>query len=111
MKTRGSIASIPLTRAARYPALGAIAIYRGAISPMIQALFGRACRFEPSCSEYAAGAIREYGLIRGGARAAWRIARCNPLGGDGYDPAPARRSHIEAAPDAESQTYNSSARD
>ena len=97
MKTRASMASISLTKVARYPALGAIAIYRGVLSPMIQALFGRACRFEPSCSEYAAGAIREYGLIHGSAMAAWRILRCNPLGSHGFDPVPKKESDRAAS--------------
>ena len=67
-------------------ALGALAIYRGAISPIIHALNGPACRFEPSCSAYARDAIAEHGIVRGGAMALWRIVRCNPLGGHGYDP-------------------------
>ena len=75
-------------RPLRSIAVGAIAIYRAAISPVIHALNGPACRFEPSCSAYARDAIAEYGIVRGGAMALWRIARCNPLGGHGYDPVP-----------------------
>jgi len=75
-----------MLRAPRAIGLGAIAIYRAAISPMIHAMHGPACRFEPSCSEYGREAIAEYGIVRGGAMALWRIARCNPLGGHGYDP-------------------------
>lgn len=67
-------------------ALGALAVYRAAISPLVHAISGLGCRFEPSCSEYAREAIAEYGVVRGGAMAMWRIARCNPLGGHGYDP-------------------------
>jgi uncharacterized protein len=70
----------------RVIATGAIAIYRAALSPMLHAINGPACRFEPSCSQYARDAIAEYGVVRGGAMAIWRIARCNPLGGQGYDP-------------------------
>ncbi|MHB8383972.1 MAG: membrane protein insertion efficiency factor YidD [Candidatus Binataceae bacterium] len=66
-----------------------IAIYRAAISPMVVAMFGRACRFEPSCSNYAALAIKRHGIVRGGAMAAKRLARCHPLGAHGYDPVPA----------------------
>ncbi|MBI4509641.1 MAG: membrane protein insertion efficiency factor YidD [Deltaproteobacteria bacterium] len=44
------------------------------------------CRFLPSCSEYAQEAITRYGAVRGGLRAAWRLLRCQPLGGSGYDP-------------------------
>jgi len=80
-----------IRRAPRSIALGAIAIYRAAISPLIHAVNGPACRFEPSCSAYGHDAIREFGLIRGGAMALWRIARCNPMGGHGYDPVPTRQ--------------------
>jgi putative membrane protein insertion efficiency factor len=44
------------------------------------------CRFQPSCSEYAAQAIAKYGVIRGVALGCWRIARCNPFSRGGYDP-------------------------
>ena len=54
------------------------------------ALFGPACRFEPSCSAYAETAIREYGVLRGGYMAARRLLRCHPMGGHGYDPVPAQ---------------------
>jgi len=78
--------------APRFLAAGAVAIYRAAISPILHAINGPACRFEPSCSAYAHDAIAEHGLIRGSAMALWRIARCNPLGGHGYDPVRHRRS-------------------
>jgi putative membrane protein insertion efficiency factor len=68
----------------------AFGVYWGVLSPMIVAIFGPACRFEPSCSEYAHRAIHEHGAIRGGIMAARRIVRCNPLGGYGYDPVPSR---------------------
>ncbi len=79
-----------LKAAPRFVALGAVAIYRAAISPVIHAINGPACRFEPSCSAYARDAIAEYGVIRGGVMAIWRVARCNPLGGHGYDPVRSR---------------------
>lgn len=46
------------------------------------------CRFEPSCSRYAAEAIRTHGARRGASLAARRIMRCRPGGGHGYDPVP-----------------------
>jgi len=70
----------------RLLAVGAVAIYRAAVSPVIHAMHGPACRFEPSCSVYARDAIAQYGVVRGGAMALWRIARCNPIGGHGFDP-------------------------
>ena len=70
----------------RLVAVGIVAIYRAAVSPVIHAMNGPACRFEPSCSEYARDAIAEYGIVRGGMMAIWRIARCNPMGGHGFDP-------------------------
>jgi uncharacterized protein len=80
----------PLTRAPRSAAAGILRAYKFVFSPMIAALFGPACRFEPTCSAYAAAAIAEHGLIRGGAMAFARFIRCNPLGGHGHDPVPMR---------------------
>lgn len=48
------------------------------------------CRFTPSCSTYATEALQEYGLVKGSGLATWRIIRCNPWGGQGYDPVPER---------------------
>ena len=71
-------------------ALAMLRIYRAIMSPMIMGLYGPACRFEPSCSQYAHQAIAAYGVMRGGAMAVRRLARCHPLGGHGHDPVPAR---------------------
>ena len=46
----------------------------------------RICRYEPSCSEYARGAIGTHGSLKGSAMAAFRLLRCNPLSKGGYDP-------------------------
>ena len=48
------------------------------------------CRFSPTCSSYAIGAIEEWGVFRGIALAIWRILRCNPFGKGGMDPVPKR---------------------
>ena len=44
------------------------------------------CRFHPTCSQYAKEALARYGLIRGGAMALGRIARCHPGSTGGFDP-------------------------
>jgi uncharacterized protein len=58
-------------------------VYKCAISP----LFLPACRFVPTCSEYAAEAVSLYGPVRGIALAIWRLMRCHPFARGGYDPA------------------------
>ena len=47
-----------------------------------------ACRYIPTCSEYAVTAIERYGAVKGGRMAAWRLLRCNPFSKGGYDPVP-----------------------
>lgn len=63
-------------------AVGLIGLYQRHLSP----LFGRRCRFYPSCSAYAVEAIRKKGLARGLVKGLWRVLRCNPFGRGGYDP-------------------------
>ena len=64
-------------------------VYKGALSPVLHSIGGLpgSCRFQPTCSEYAALAISKHGLLRGGAMAVWRLLRCHPLAKGGYDPA------------------------
>ncbi len=64
--------------------LALIAFYRTCISPLTPP----ACRYTPTCSQYAQEAIRKYGPFRGGWLALKRILRCHPWGGSGYDPVP-----------------------
>ena len=60
--------------------------YKLTLSPWI----GRQCRFLPTCSDYAAEALILHGPLRGGALAVWRVCKCHPFGGSGYDPVPPR---------------------
>ena len=59
-----------------------VRIYQWTLSP----LFGRQCRFEPSCSRYFIGAVRKYGAIVGAWKGVCRIGRCHPWHPGGYDP-------------------------
>ena len=63
-----------------------IKFYHMAISPFLP----KACRFTPTCSEYAVEAIGKFGVIRGLLLATYRILRCNPFCRGGYDPVPER---------------------
>jgi putative membrane protein insertion efficiency factor len=63
-----------------------IAAYQRWISPSRP----RRCRYEPTCSTYAAESVRRFGTVRGLALAAWRLLRCNPFSHGGFDPVPER---------------------
>jgi putative membrane protein insertion efficiency factor len=68
--------------------------YKLVLSPVLHAgagMSGGACRFQPTCSEYAALAMHEHGLLRGGWMAVRRLLRCHPGCAGGYDPVPQRR--------------------
>jgi putative membrane protein insertion efficiency factor len=56
--------------------------YKWMISPMLSP----ACRYVPTCSEYAQEAVDRYGSLRGGMMAMRRLLRCHPFAGSGYDP-------------------------
>ena len=63
---------------------GAIRLYQFTLAYF----FAGACRYEPSCSRYAAEAVERHGALRGSYLAAHRLCRCGPWGGSGYDPVP-----------------------
>lgn len=62
--------------------IGIIRAYQYVISP----LMGPACRFEPSCSQYALDAIERYGVLRGGGMVVVRLLKCHPFHPGGEDP-------------------------
>jgi hypothetical protein len=64
----------------------AIGLYRRYLSP----LRPPTCRFIPSCSQYAADALVERGLVVGLVLASWRLLRCGPWSKGGFDPVPLR---------------------
>ena len=71
-----------MTTFVRSAAILPIRLYQLLVSPLLPA---NTCKFHPSCSEYAAGAIRKHGLVKGSGLAAWRLARCHPWSHGGID--------------------------
>ncbi|MDA8938075.1 membrane protein insertion efficiency factor YidD [Flavobacteriaceae bacterium] len=67
-----------------YPILLIIKIYQTVLSPILPST----CRYSPTCSEYTKQSLIKFGLIRGGIISIKRIIKCNPWGGNGYDPIP-----------------------
>lgn len=66
----------------RFLLIGVVRLYQLGISPWL----GSSCRFTPTCSAYAVQSLHRYGAVRGTVLAVWRILRCHPWGGHGYDP-------------------------
>ena len=65
--------------------------YKWLMSPLL----GPACRYVPSCSDYAMEAVARYGVLKGGLKAAWRLARCHPFAQGGFDPVTRETCHPE----------------
>ncbi|KAJ7559406.1 hypothetical protein O6H91_04G083700 [Diphasiastrum complanatum] len=63
-------------------AIALLKFYKSEISPYIPG----SCRYVPTCSEYSMQAYKAYGFFRGTVLTFWRILRCNPWGGSGFDP-------------------------
>jgi len=74
-------------RPLRTVAILPIRLYQRLVSPML----GPHCKYYPSCSEYAAQALRDYGILRGLILASWRVLRCNPWSHGGFDPVERQR--------------------
>lgn len=66
----------------KFVVLRLLKLYKFMVSPALPA----ACRYVPTCSEYAIEAVERYGALRGGWISVRRILRCHPLAGSGYDP-------------------------
>uniref|UniRef100_UPI00404B315B membrane protein insertion efficiency factor YidD n=1 Tax=Cephaloticoccus sp. TaxID=1985742 RepID=UPI00404B315B len=74
--------------------LGLVGFYQHLISPVLPAVFGPACacRFSPSCSHYAAEAVRTHGAWSGSWLAVKRLIKCTPLHPGGIDPVPSAQN-------------------
>jgi hypothetical protein len=68
----------------RAAVLAALRFYKAHVSPGLPP----ACRYTPTCSEYAMEAIERHGVLRGGLLATRRLLSCNPFSRGGYDPVP-----------------------
>ncbi|MFH1499201.1 MAG: membrane protein insertion efficiency factor YidD [Verrucomicrobiota bacterium] len=81
----------PAPRLAARALLAGVHVYQAVISPALHAAGGPACgcRFTPTCSHYAADALRTHGALHGSWLAARRLAKCHPFHPGGHDPVPA----------------------
>jgi len=71
-----------LRAAPALPAIGLVYLYRYTVGLLVA---HGTCKYHPSCSEYALGALRRHGLVKGSTKAAWRLLRCNPWSDGGVD--------------------------
>lgn len=89
-----------LIRLPRLLFVGLVRAYQLFLSPHL----GRTCRFHPTCSTYSIQAFREYGVLKGLVLTIYRLGRCHPWGGHGYDPP---RWFDEEAPSSQSTAVQS----
>lgn len=86
----------PIAKACNLPFLAVIKVYRLLFSPIL----GGQCRFEPTCSRYAAEAYRLHGPLKGTQMTTARICRCQPWNKGGFDPVPLPDTPNTPSPDA-----------
>ena len=65
-----------------------IDVYKKYFALGLMYVFGKGCRFQPSCSQYTKEALGKHGAIKGGLLSVKRVLKCHPFGNAGYDPVP-----------------------
>jgi putative membrane protein insertion efficiency factor len=88
--------SLPMKQVVKIVVLGLLRAYKRMLSPM----FPPACRYLPTCSEYAIEAVQRFGALRGSLMAAGRVLRCHPFVKGGYDPVGSERGPEVGGPAA-----------
>jgi putative membrane protein insertion efficiency factor len=86
-------------------ALALLTLYQRAVSPMLPP----ACRFTPTCSEYARIAIETHGVAKGSLLALRRVGRCHPLNPGGFDPVPGTQPTLSQAARADETAHQNEA--
>lgn len=86
--SKSSTAGKTNTTLLSYPLIFLVRLYQVTLSPLI----GGSCRFHPTCSNYAIGALREHGPFKGLYLSVKRILRCHPWHAGGYDPVPEKNA-------------------
>lgn len=84
-----------IARLMAWPRQGLMVLVRG-YRLLLKPWLGNACRFEPTCSMYALGALQRHGALAGSALSAWRVLRCQPWCAGGCDPVPENLRHPAA---------------